>query len=215
MNSTSRKVWWNEPIGMAVIGVLSILAVLIFRYVFLTLPSTALSIDSTAVNAVRDDIAELRRQQKTIAERVSEIERSVKQIQEHQSEVDAASHIDVPADPSPTIEPLPAPATDTSVQERLRRGWAYIGRGKFDVTAHADVLSALVAAYEVKGLSSERNSSLRSTIHQVNEIGVQHVIAEARALPRSEAELRLRAYLEGTPRLTPGQKQRVDAALAN
>lgn len=100
------------------------------------------------------------------------------------------------------------------VQNSLSRAWLYLAEQKYDPGSHDRVLSDLVAAYRIKGLSRNTNASLLNTIHQINELGLNQVVKEASLLPPNEAVRHLRSFLRNTPRLSKEQKLRIKGVIA-
>jgi hypothetical protein len=211
---------------MVALGVLSIGAVVFVSQLF---KKSGPDRSEARSETLAEDLRRLKEssdaRNEAILRRLDQIESTVRDIQQRISALEAmdsrspqaAPHSSTPDRQTVAPAALPNPGTvggPSPVQEALTRGWAYVAKHEFDPKNHERVLSDLVAAYGVRGLSPEVNNSLSATIQQVNEIGVDRVISDVRSLPASDAVLRLRTFVQITPRLTQGQSARIKSTLA-
>jgi hypothetical protein len=213
---------WGEPIVMVALGVISIGAVVFVNQLFKKSGPDRLDTQSKIlaedVRRLKDD-SDARNQ--AILRRLDQLESTVKDIQQRITDQEATgSRFPQPETLSPPPDRQNGAKANTSasegqnqVQEALIRGWRYLAKHAFDPKDHDRVLSALVAAYKVQGLSEEVNNSLVAAIQQVNEIGMTQVLSEVRNLAAPDAVERLRTFLR-TPMLTRGQSSRIKSALA-
>jgi|GEM_PF-1379565 len=206
---------WSEPLRMAMIGLLSIAAVVGVHYLFDTTPRQA-SLDSHTVKELTNRLDDVSERENATAHKIEELERVVeslrRQIEQRAPSVQPPSSPPLNGVSDPTTV---SPALESSgTNETLARCLAYVAKGEFDSNIHNRLLADVVAAYAVRGLSPEVNMALLSAIQQVNEIGVTHVIQEVNGLRAADGGLRLRTFLATTPRLTFDQKRRLQAELA-
>ena len=210
---------WNESILMVVLGLLSIGTVLgvsqFFKQATSDKPSSRVEIVAEQMQKMKDDIDS---QHRATTHTLEDIESTVKNLKQRVEVLEAATPS--PQESTPNRQPSPSStprlADDehgSSIEQALARGREYVARSRFDPKNHDRVLSDLVAAFAVKGLSPGANRSLLATIQEVNEIGVANVISQAQTLPALDATKRLQAFLRSTPRLTPGQRAQVQSAL--
>lgn len=215
---------WSEPIRMIILGLLSVGAVVAVSELFSRpthqRPDTSPDLTAGQFRRLRDDVDA---RDRAMERRLSELEASVRDLRQRVASAEAME----PREPSRREEAVPnnqrgdvplAPESNTSqrsspVQEALIRGSQYVAKHEYDPNNHNRVLSDLVAAYAVRGLSPEENRFLLATIQQVNEIGVAWIISQARRFPTSDSSQRLQAFLETTPKLTAGQVARIRTAL--
>jgi len=211
----------REYVVMMSLGLLSIFAVLGVGQLFKKSGSERPDSQSRLLGKAVDELKDSSEAQgRETAKRLSEIESALRDIEQRLATTEAiVSHL--PALPSSTSPPLDEPRAGLNrmtgsgrVQAALSRGWQYVAKNEFAPENHDRVLSDLVAAYAVQGLSTEENSALVAAIQQVNEIGVGRVIRESEGLSAIEAANRLRTFLQTTPKLTPGQRTRINSAIA-
>jgi hypothetical protein len=233
---------WNETLVMAALGLFSVGLVVVVSQLFArpTADSTSRQAPISAqVQALRSDV---QADDRAIVKKLDQLETALRDLQQKSDPADARSAgpptvpstdtrsgvpPPVPTDPpiaSAPTSPAPGVASSTlgidphtgsgSAQGALIRGWQYIARQEFDPGEHEQVIANLVKAYAVEGLTPEMNSSLIATIQQVNEIAIARALTDARGLSPTDAARRLRALLETAPRLTSGQRARINAALA-
>ncbi len=196
------KLTWSEALPTIGLGVLTVLVVIGSKRIWSPTVEPAVHPVSSAPQSLDRDTEE----------RLKRIEKSIEDLR-----ADIASlHKPVAAPtPEPRREPEPVHTTiePDNPREALNRGLDYVSRGSYDESEHAQVLIDLAAAYAIPGLAPEMNNALRTTMQQVNDIGTEHIIAEARSLPRQKAVEHLKVFLAMTPKLTSNQKDRINAVI--
>jgi hypothetical protein len=115
--------------------------------------------------------------------------------------------------PSEQAAQIPVTGHDAT-QEALTQAWSYLAKQQYDATTHKQVCQALFVAYKTRGLPPQSNSSLLATIQLVNEIGVAHVIDEAKNLPPADAVKLINAFARKGHLLTKDQRARLRRASA-
>ncbi len=218
---------WSDTLSMVVLGVITILVVIGGRQLFVR-PATKSSIPtSIAAGPPHDD---------TVDRRLDRIERTLEKLQldvkaiegnhaatstegNHAATSTEGNHAATStegnhaATSTELVNAPPSSSSPSSDQDSLKRGFDYVSQQTYDGGKHGRILADLVAGYAIAGLSPEMNNALVTTIKQVNDIGVAHALEQSRSLPHSEAVNQLRVFLATTPKLTIGQKSRINAAI--
>src|SRR3954469_11844146 len=129
MTYESRQTRWNEPMRMALLGVLSIAVVIGIRVMF----SWSTSADHSGISSRSladmqrrtDDIADA---QRALSQRLDALQSAVEILKREVAKKDAKES-------ASAVLTVPQPSIVTGmsgVKDTLKRGWAYVAKGEYD-----------------------------------------------------------------------------------
>jgi hypothetical protein len=207
---------WNDAVVMAAFGVVSVGVVVLFTQSGKKLdrPDGQSNVTQN-VKRLKD---ESDAQYQALSKRLDQIASKLQEVQLQVTSLKAQDHAPnsdtrLEAPRTPNLESPAAGITPSFnvIQEALNQGLTYISKRHYDPSEHNRVLGDLATAYAVKGLPKAINVSLKATLEQVNDIGLEHLAAQVGRLPREDSIRQINEFTRNTAHLTRDQITRANA----